>query len=106
MALKKPKQDQPDINRRIGIAVRDLRNLHGITQVQLAKEACIAQSMVSMIENGRRNACVNLNALQRIARVLKQNSLSEFIALAENVPTADAVILETEVMIKRNCYPI
>ena len=100
MAKKKPKKNQPDLNRRIGIAVRDLRNLHGITQVQLSKEAGIAQSMVSMIENGQRNTRVNLNALQRIAHVLKQDSLSEFIAFAENVPPTRDVIRETGRMLK------
>ncbi len=54
--------------------------------VEIAEAADIDQSMVSLIESGKRGKRINLNALQAIATTLKQERLSDLIRFAEDIP--------------------
>jgi len=59
-----------DLNRRIGIAIRRLRETHGMTQAHLAAECGLTQAAVSQVERGRRGN--NLNTLYAISTALGQ----------------------------------
>jgi len=83
----------PNLNQRIGIAIRRLRQLERMSQAQLAGKAEITQGYVSMIENGNANQRINLNTLQRVSCALDL-ALSELIALAEKVPPLEQTLKE------------
>lgn len=70
--------DQPQ--RALGAAVRELREKRGISQEDLAHEAGITTSTVSLIERGRSNP--TWSTVKNLARALNV-SLAEFAALAE-----------------------
>lgn len=90
----------PDMNLRVGIAVYALRQLHGMSQRELAQASLTTQPMISLIENGRRNKSINLNALWRIAKALKQDSLTSLIHFAEEVPDTKEMIREAENLVE------
>jgi transcriptional regulator with XRE-family HTH domain len=59
----------PDI---VGKRIRQLRKARGLTQLELANQADLPQSMVSQIESGaRRGSTIALDAARRLAFVLK-----------------------------------
>lgn len=58
------------------LKVRELRNLRGMKQVELAEKAQIAQAYLSEIENGKTEP--SLSVLKRLADVLEV-SVSELI---------------------------
>ena len=54
----------------IGQKIKSAREGAGLTQVQVARKARIAQSTLSGLESGQRNGA-RLETLRRIARVLE-----------------------------------
>jgi len=55
-------------NERIGKRIAEIRKEKGISQVRLAKETGMHQSVISRIESGKH--AISINVLNRIARVL------------------------------------
>ena len=68
------------------LKVRELRNLRGMKQVELAEKAQIAQAYLSEIENGKTEP--SLSVLKRLADVLEV-SVSELIG--ETPPKKEAM---------------
>jgi transcriptional regulator with XRE-family HTH domain len=66
------------------MVIRQLRIAHSMTQVILASKTGVRQNMLSMIERGERNSCINIDALARIAKALNNSDLSSFIQIAES----------------------
>ncbi|MFH1739802.1 MAG: helix-turn-helix transcriptional regulator [bacterium] len=81
---------QPDLNRRVGIAIRRLRQFSKLTQNELAESADTTQSLISMIENGKRNKYINLNTLRKIAIAVGEDNLASLIRFAES--TSDSIL--------------
>lgn|GEM_PF-1171751 len=79
-----------DLNLRLGIAVRRLRQQAALSQTELARTAGITQPALSMIEGGKRT---NLNTLEQVARALDRK-LCEMIWLAERPGDKKTVIRE------------
>ncbi len=90
-----------DLSLRLGIIIRRLRQSLGISQKHLANAAGIDQSMISLIEKGKRNTRINLNSLQAIARELKQDSVSTLIAFAEDIGDLETELASTEKLITK-----
>ena len=106
MGKKKKKVNKllPDLNLRLGITIKRLRQGQRMTQEQLSEKAQVSQAFLSLMENGYRygdNTRVNLNTLQRIAIVLGQCNLSELIKFAEDVPKPEETITEIEKFITK-----
>ena len=91
MSTEAAPRSRLDLSVRIGMVIRQQRIIQKMTQEHLAASAGITQSMLSMIENGRRNSRINLNALERVANALKKKGVSSIIQLAE-APDLDSVI--------------
>src|ERR1035437_5467603 len=91
-----PKSPMPDINMRIGVLVRVLREEQGLTQKDLAEMVSLTPGSISHIETMTRGRQVKLDTLQNIARAVGLSSLSEMIARAEQVGIPSAVAKEAE----------
>ena len=65
---------------RIGLVVRQLREASGLSQEQLAAEAGLHRTYISLVERGRRN--ITVDALSQIAEALNTYP-SRLIAEAE-----------------------
>lgn len=65
---------------RIGLVVRQLREANGLSQEQLAAEAGLHRTYISLVERGRRN--ITVDALSQIAEALNTYP-SRLIAEAE-----------------------
>ena len=94
-------EDQANLDLRIGVIVKRLRQLAGLTQSDLAARVNVSQGCISLIECGHRNrGTLNLMLLQSIARELGYN-LSDLIRFAEKAPFVasghDAQVLATYV---------
>ncbi len=101
---KNVNKSPPNLNLRLGITIKRLRQSCEMTQEQLSKKANVSQAFLSLMENGYRygdNTRVNLNTLQRIAIVLGCSSLSAFIRFAEDVPEPEELIADIEKLIKK-----
>lgn len=70
-----------NINKNIGLAIRELRNSSNLSQEKLAELSGLHRTYVSDIERGSRN--ITLNSLSKIADAL-QISLSELVKKAEH----------------------
>ena len=92
-------EPQPDLNLRIGIAVKRIRKQEGINQVALAKQVNVTQAYISQIENGKANLRININTLQAIAIALGLGTLSKLIERAEQVPPLKDAIKNAEALI-------
>ncbi len=96
------RRSHEDIDDRVRIAIKRLREKLGLTQKELAQRAEISQAYVSLTERGRltqtgrRSAGISLKALQKIAQALGMARLSDLIRFAENVPDVDTVIAEAK----------
>ena len=99
VVLSAPCIPRPDINSRLGNVMWSMRQLRGLTQYQLAEMSGVSQSMLSLLESGQRNSSINLNAMYRIAACLNWR-LSDMIRMAEDVPSTEGVIRETEQLIR------
>ena len=55
-------------NERIGKRIAEIRKENGISQVRLAKETGMHQSVISRIESGKH--AISINVLNRIAKAL------------------------------------
>jgi transcriptional regulator with XRE-family HTH domain len=100
---KRPTEQEPDYDLRLGIIIRGLRKNEGLTQQHIAKLVGVSQACISMIESGKRHAKgqrVNLQVYQRIAFVFDR-VLSELISLAENIPEPEVAINELDTLIRR-----
>lgn len=78
---------------RIGAALYNARQELGTTQTEVADEAGVTQSLISMIEKGHRNKKFDLDQLDTIARAVGKESLSELIADAEALDRAPEEIV-------------
>lgn len=88
-----------DLDLRLGIAIKRLRENKGLTQSELAAKADVTQACISLTENEHRNqgnTRVNLKMLQRIAQALSQGRLSDLIRFAESVPSPKDVVAKVE----------
>jgi DNA-binding XRE family transcriptional regulator len=92
---KKP--NDKGIRRRIGIAVRRLRQQNGLSQSALARRAGITQPEISLIESGERS---NLNTLERVAHALDWE-LTELMWFAERRRDSETVIKEAREFFRR-----
>lgn len=79
-----------DLGLRVGVAVRRYREHASLTQAELAAKVNVAQSEISLIEQGKRS---RLATLDRVAAALDRR-LSDLIRFAEDVGTADEVAME------------
>lgn len=70
-----------NINKNIGLAIRELHNSSNLSQEKLAELSGLHRTYVSDIERGSRN--ITLNSLSKIADAL-QISLSELVKKAEH----------------------
>ena len=94
-----------DLDLRVGLAVRRLRQVRQMTQSDLAQSAGISQASVSMTENGLRNTRFNLVTLQKMAYALGENRLSDLIRFAEDVPTTSEILVDADKYVsKRGHY--
>jgi transcriptional regulator with XRE-family HTH domain len=59
---------QPSLEETVGVAIRELRQKHGLTIAQVSEQAGISRGMLSKIENGQTSAA--MDTLARIARAL------------------------------------
>ena len=93
------KNNEPkrDLSLRVGVAVRRYREHAALTQAQLAKKAEVAQSEISLIEQGKRS---RLTTLDRVAVALDRR-LSDLIRFAEDVGTANEVVSEAREFVKK-----
>jgi transcriptional regulator with XRE-family HTH domain len=57
-----------DLAPRVGRAVRQLREANGLSQEELAAEAGLHRTYISLVERGRRN--ITVDALSQIAEAL------------------------------------
>jgi len=58
-----------DINERVGLNIRKIREERGLTQEKLAEFADLHRAYIGQIERGEKN--VGLKNLERIAKALK-----------------------------------
>ena len=72
----------------IGLAIKRLRQFHGMSQGELAAKAEITQAYVSKIERASDNLNVNLGILSRLANVFDIR-LSDLIRKAEDANVDD-----------------
>lgn len=57
-----------EIQRKIGVAIRNCRKQTGLSQQELAADADMERSYISAIENGRK--CLRVDTLIRLAKAL------------------------------------
>jgi transcriptional regulator with XRE-family HTH domain len=82
-----------DIDYRIGLIIKRLRQVANITQSELARQVGVSQSTISLIETGQRNnRSINLRVFQRIARVIGFSRLSDLISFAEDISSPEAIL--------------
>jgi transcriptional regulator with XRE-family HTH domain len=86
----KKKELERNLGLRVGVAVRRYREHASLTQAQLAEKVNVAQSEISLIEQGKRS---RLATLDRVASALGRR-LSDLIRFAEDVGTAEEVAAE------------
>ena len=65
-----------DIKLKIGKRIKELRNLRGFSQEELAARAGIDRTYVNSVENGRRN--ISIVNIEKISRALKTDIASFF----------------------------
>jgi len=65
-----------EINKKVGLKIRKLRNIRGWTQEKLAFEADLHRAYIGQIERGEKN--IGLVNLEKIAKALKVK-LSEIV---------------------------
>lgn len=100
--MNKSKQELvADIDIRIGATVAVLRKLRGMTQIDLAKSIHSSQSIISKIENGKRDSKIDLKLLSRISIALGLEKLSKLIQLAEEIPNHKTVLKQAINFVKR-----
>ncbi len=58
----------PSLEESVGVAIKELRQRHGLTIAQVSEQASISRGMLSKIENGQTSA--GMETLARIARAL------------------------------------
>jgi len=58
----------PSVEKSLGVAIRELRQRHGLTLAQVSEQAGLSSGMLSKIENGQTSA--GTDTLARIARAL------------------------------------
>lgn len=73
-----------DVLRKLGLRVRELRTLHGLTQETLAERVGFRASYVSQIENGSKGA--TLETLAAIARALGMTLSELFLDVDQPLP--------------------
>ncbi len=61
--------DMAEINKRVGITIRRLREKKGLSQEQLAFEADLHRAYIGQIERGEKN--IGLINLEKIAKALR-----------------------------------
>lgn len=76
----------------IGIKIRNLRTLRGITQGELARRANVDQSMVSKVENGTANPGVE--TIRDIATALGVSADELFTPDLKLAPLTDKIIMQ------------
>jgi transcriptional regulator with XRE-family HTH domain len=99
----KANKSLPDLDLRLGVAIKRMRQNKGMTQCELAENAQVTQACISLLENGQRygnNTRVNLKILQRISLTLGRK-LSSLIRLAEDSRGPEDAIAELEAYIKK-----
>ncbi len=57
-----------DINKKVGLKIRDIRKEKGISQLELANKIGVSQAYITYLENGQRN--IDLKMLEKIAKAL------------------------------------
>jgi transcriptional regulator with XRE-family HTH domain len=62
---------QKDINKRVGLRIREVREEGNISQEKLAELAGVHRTYIGQIERGEKS--MTLNSLERISRALKVN---------------------------------
>ncbi|MFH1326306.1 MAG: helix-turn-helix transcriptional regulator [Candidatus Falkowbacteria bacterium] len=72
------------IGKNLGKVIKALREKKELSQLDLARKVGIDQSMLSLIESGKRGKRMNLDTLGKINKILCPGKLlSELIAMAE-----------------------
>lgn len=66
--VKTPEVTQASLEESVGVAIRELRQRHGLTIAQVCEQAGISRGMLSKIETGHTSA--GMDTLSRIARAL------------------------------------
>jgi transcriptional regulator with XRE-family HTH domain len=65
-----------DIKQKIGKRIKELRNLRGFSQEELADRAGIDRTYINSVENGRRN--ISIVNIEKISKTLKTDLASFF----------------------------
>jgi transcriptional regulator with XRE-family HTH domain len=64
-----------NIKEKIGLRIKELRNIVGITQIELAARSELDRTYINSVENGKRN--ISIENIEKISKALNI-SLSEF----------------------------
>lgn len=89
-------QDDRDLERALGLAIRRLREHNKLTQTALARRAQVTQSWVSMAETAERNKRPPLGVLRRIAISLGLNGLGDLIKDAERIIQVELALRDVD----------
>lgn len=82
-----------NLDNRVGLAIKRLREHHGLTQAELAGKVSVTQAAVSQLERGKR--VNNFTTLELIAQALGTR-LSDLIRLAESVWSDETFIKDAK----------
>lgn len=87
-----PDSTLPDLDLRLGIAMKRQRKHLGLNQKELAEKVGVTQAFISQVEKGRRGSRININTLQAMAIGLGWERLSDLIRAAEDVPPLEQAL--------------